>query len=204
LASLKHPNIVEVTNFFRANETVYMVMTYDYGITLDKIITEKILPITEEFLLEVFISLLAGISYIHDRDVVHLDLKPANILVRPGNNALLLDFGAIQKLGVDRVNKLDTVLTPGFSPVEQYDVKAQLGRWTDIYAIGASLRTCLDGKTPLSARDRKEKDGFVPAVKLFQKKYPDYLLKAIDWAMAIYPEDRPQSVAEFKQALVNA
>lgn len=204
LASLKHPNIVEVTNFFRANETVYMVMTYDYGVTLDKIITEKILPITEEFLLEVFNSLLAGISYIHDRDVVHLDIKPANILVRPGNNALLLDFGAIQKLGVDRVNKLDTVLTPGFSPVEQYDVKAQLGRWTDIYAIGASLRTCLDGKTPISARDRKEKDGFVPAVKLFQKKYPDYLLKAIDWAMEIYPENRPQSVAEFKKALVKA
>lgn len=162
------------------------------------------LPITEEFLLEVFNSLLAGLSYIHGCNVMHLDIKPANILVRPGNDSLLLDFGAIQKLGVNRINKLDTVLTAGFSPVEQYDVKSQLGEWSDIYAIGASMRTCLDSKTPIPAIERKEKDNFVPATKLFHKKYPDNLLKAIDWAMAINPEDRPQSVAEFKQALVKA
>lgn len=204
LASLKHPNIVEVTNFFRANETVYMVMTYDYGVTLDKIITKKMLPISEEFLLKVFNSLLEGISYIHERDFVHLDIKPANILVRPGNDALLLDFGAIQKIGVERMYKMDTILTPGFSPIEQYDVKSPLGRWTDIYAIGASLRTCLENKAPMPAVERKDKDNLIPAVKLFQKKYPDYLLKAIDWAMAINAAERPQTVAEFKQALINA
>ncbi len=204
LASLKHPNIVEVTNFFRANETVYMVMTYDYGVTLDKIVSKKMLPITEEFLLQVFDSLLAGISYIHERNLVHLDIKPANVLVRPGNDALLLDFGAIQSIGVSRVNKLDTVLTPGFSPVEQYDVKAELGKCTDIYALGASLRTCIENKFLMTSVERKDKDNLIPAVKLFNKKYPDSLLKAIDWAMSVKPENRPQSVEEFKHALVNA
>lgn len=204
LASLKHPNIVEVTNFFRANETVYMVMTYDYGVTLDKIVTKKMLPITEEFLLQVFDSLLAGISYIHERNLVHLDIKPANILVRPGNDALLLDFGAIQSLGVSRLNKLDTVLTPGFSPVEQYDIKADLGKCTDIYALGASLRTCIENKFLMTSLERKEKDNLIPAVKQFNKKYPDSFLKAIDWAMSVKPENRPQSIEEFKHALVNA
>ncbi len=204
LASLKHPNIVEVTNFFRANETVYMVMTYDYGVTLDKIIFKKMFPITEEFLLQVFDSLLAGISYIHERNLVHLDIKPANILVRPGNDALLLDFGAIQSIGVSRINKLDTVLTPGFSPLEQYDVKAELGKFTDIYALGASLRTCLENKFLITSVERKDKDNLIPAVKLFNKKYPDSLLKAIDWAMSVKPENRPQSIEEFKHALVNA
>jgi serine/threonine protein kinase len=202
LAALKHPNIVEVTNFFRANDTVYMVMTYDYGVTLDKLIAKKMLAVTEDSLLAVFDSLLAGVSYIHDRHFVHLDIKPGNILVRPGNNSLLLDFGAIQRISTTRVNKLDTVLTPGYSPVEQYDVNARLGAWSDIYAIGASMRTCLDNKTPIPATDRIQKDTLVPAVKAFNRRFPEYLLKAIDWAMEPKPENRPQTVVQFKQALV--
>ena len=202
LAALKHPNIVEVTNFFRANDTVYMVMTYDYGVTLDNLINKRMLPITEEFLLAVFNSLLAGISYIHEHQFIHLDIKPGNILVRPGNDALLLDFGAIQRINSAHIHKLDTVLTPGYSPAEQYDIKTQMGAWTDMYAIGASMRTCLDSKTPISAPERLQKDPLVPAVKAFNQKYPEYLLKAIDWAMELKPENRPQSVAQFKQALV--
>jgi serine/threonine protein kinase len=203
LAALKHPNIVEVTNFFRANDTVYMVMTYDYGVTLDRLINKKSFAIPEEMLLAVFNSLMAGVDYIHQQAFAHLDIKPGNILVRPGNDALLLDFGAIQSINATRVHKLDTVLTSGFSPPEQYDTKAPLGGWTDIYAIGASMRTCLDNKTPIPAPERAQKDNLIPAIKAFSRKYPDYLLKAIDWAMEVKPENRPQSIAQFKQALVN-
>ncbi|WP_411727534.1 serine/threonine protein kinase [Methyloglobulus sp.] len=202
LGALKHPNIVEVTNFFRANDTVYMVMTYDYGVTLDRLINKKIPPVTEEFLLAVFNSLLAGVSYIHEQHFIHLDIKPGNILVRPGNDALLLDFGAIQRISSTRVNKMDAVLTPGYSPAEQYKVKAQLGAWTDIYAIGASMRNCLGNNPPIPSPDRIQRDNLVPAVKAFSRKFPDYLLKAIDWAMEPKPENRPQTVEQFKQALV--
>ncbi len=204
LATLKHPNIVDVTNFFKANETVYMVMTYDYGVTLDKMISRKMFPVTEESLLAVFNSLMAGVEYVHGQHYVHLDIKPANILVRPGNDALLLDFGAIQSISSPRVNKLDTIMTPGYSPTEQYDTNAQLGNWTDIYAIGASMRSCLDGKAPIPAPEREQKDALVPAIKAFSKKYPDYLLKAIDWAMELKPENRPQTIAQFKQALAKS
>jgi serine/threonine protein kinase len=202
LASLKHPNIVEVTNFFRANDTVYMVMTYDYGVTLDKLIHKKMFAMTEESLLAVFDSLLAGISYIHEKGFVHLDIKPGNILVRPGNDALLLDFGAIQSISATHANKLDIVLTSGYSPPEQYESKAQMGVWTDIYAIGASMRTCLEGKAPIPAPERIQKDTLPPAIKAFAQKLPDYLLKAMDWAMELKPENRPQTVAQFKKALL--
>ncbi len=201
LAALKHPNIVEVINFFRANDTVYMVMTYDYGVTLDKVINKKMLPVTEEFLLKLFNSLLSGVAYIHTQNFVHLDIKPGNILVRPGYDALLLDFGAIQKLSPQRSNKLDTVLTPGYSPIEQYDTAGILGPWTDIYAIGASMRTCLENKTPAPSVERVLKDTLMPATKAFQRKFPDYLLKAIDWAMEPNPENRPQTLEQFKEAL---
>ena len=92
-------------------------------------------------------------------------------------------------------------MTPGYSPVEQYDTKAQMGAWTDIYAIGASMRTCLDNKAPIPTPERMQKDTLVPALKAFNRKLPDYLLTAIDWAMELKPENRPQTIEQFKQAL---
>lgn len=201
LAMLKHHNIVDVINFFQANDTVYMVMTYDYGITLDKILHRKILPITEEFLLAVFPMLLNGIDAVHQKGLVHLDIKPANILIRAENDPLLLDFGAIRKITLDPQRNRAKVLTNGYSPIEQYDNNGNLGPWSDIYAVGASMRACLDFKIPIPSPDRVKQDNLPPAVKAHKRRFPEYLLKAIDWAMAIFPENRPQSVAELQQAL---
>ena len=178
-----------------------MVMTYDYGITLDKILQKKILSIDEQFLLTVFNNLLTGIGAIHQQSLIHLDIKPANILIRAQHDPLLLDFGAIQKYPIGNNTNRTKVLTQGFSPIEQYSSKTQLGPWSDIYAVGASMRSCLDYKTPIQAPDREKQDKLVPAVKAYKNKFPEYLLKAIDWAMAIQPEDRPQSVEELQQAL---
>jgi len=203
LSTLKHPNIVEVIGFFKANSTVYMVMTYDYGVTLDKLLRDKSLSVTEDFLLTLFSSLLAGLGHIHSQQYIHLDIKPSNILVRPGNDALLLDFGAIQSFPKSHLGKQTKVLTKGFSPIEQHDLSAQLGPWTDIYAVGASMRSCLERKPPVPAQDRARQDTLVPAVKAFHKKFPEHLLKAIDWAMALQPENRPQSVAELQQAFAD-
>ncbi len=201
LASLKHYNIVDVINFFQANDTVYMVMTYDYGITLDKILKTRSLEMTEQFLVNLFNLLLTGIGIIHQQNMVHLDIKPGNILIRPNYDPLLLDFGAIQKFPNNLTTPRAKVLTKGYSPVEQYSIKGQLGPWSDIYAVGASMRSCLDSKTPMPSPDRATKDTMVPAVKAFKRKLPEYLLKAIDWAMEIKPQDRPQCVEELQQAL---
>ncbi len=201
LANLKHHNIVEVINFFQANETVYMVMTYDYGLTLDKILKKKLLKIDEAFLLNVFTRLLDGIAAIHDNNLLHLDIKPANILIRSQQDPLLLDFGAIEQYPVPKKLNRTKVLTKGFSPIEQYSSKTQLGPWSDIYAIGATMRTCLEPKNPIPTPDREKKDTLVPAVKAFKNKFPAYLLEAIDWAMAIYPGDRPPNIKELQQAL---
>ncbi len=202
LAKLKHHNIVDVTNFFQENETVYMVMTYDYGVTLDKIIIDKSINKDEALLISVFKQLLTGIDAIHQQQMLHLDIKPANILIRPDFDPLLLDFGAIREYPHCKKTQQTKVLTTGFSPIEQYS-SGSLGPWTDLYAVGASMRCCLSGKRLTPAPDRAKKNTMIPAVKAYKRKFPEYLLKAIDWAMEIQPEDRPQSVEALQNALLN-
>ena len=201
LATLKHEHIVEVTNFFQENSTVYMVMTYDYGDNLDKLLTEKRITITEERLVSIFCALLNGVEVIHQHNLVHLDIKPANILIRPGYNPLLLDFGAIEEFPTKEKRNHSKVLTKGYSPIEQFSITGNLGPWSDIYAVGATMRTCLDRKMPPDAQERAKEDTLIPAVKAYKRKYPDYLLQAIDWATEIEPKKRPQSVSEFRRAL---
>lgn len=200
LSQLKHHNIVEVINFFQANSTVYMVMTYDYGVSLNKVVSEGMLTIDEEFLVQVFSALLSGIEVIHQHQMVHLDIKPGNILIRPDNDPLLLDFGAIQKNSLSGKTSQTLVLTNGFSPVEQYSAKS-IGAWTDIYAVGATMRCCLDKKIPPSSPTRLKEDTLIPAAKAYKRKLPAYLLEAIDWAMALQPSQRPQSTTELLEAL---
>jgi serine/threonine protein kinase len=200
LSQLKHHNIVEVINFFQANSTVYMVMTYDYGVSLNNLITDGQLPIDEEFLVQVFTALLNGIEVIHQHNMVHLDIKPGNILIRPDNDPLLLDFGAIQKNSQSGKMSQTLVLTNGFSPIEQYSAKS-IGAWTDIYAVGATMRCCLDKQVPQPSPARLKNDTQIPAVKAFKRKFPTYLLEAIDWAMELQPRKRPQNTTEFVEAL---
>lgn len=201
LVTLKHPNIVEVINFFQANSTVYLVMVYDFGMTLDKIIKERALEMTEAWMLQVFDKLLQGVAVIHAHHLVHLDIKPANILLRPGNDPLLLDFGAIQSFPSTPKQLSNRICTQGFSPMEQYASTGNLGPWTDIYAIGATMRACMEYKIPLAAPERAKQDTLQPLSTVFAQKFSPKLLGAIDAAMAVQPEQRPQSVEELQHML---
>ncbi|MBS1211711.1 MAG: serine/threonine protein kinase [Proteobacteria bacterium] len=201
LANLRHPNVVEVLNFFQANSTVYLVMTYEYGKILGEYLKEKEGSLSEQFLLRVFPALLGALKAIHERGFLHLDVKPHNILIRAGGDPILLDFGAVQPYPYTGKAKAGKVLTNGFSPVEQYADQGALGPWSDIYAVGATMRMCLDGNPPPSALDRRAKDRMIPAVKAFHRKYATYLLVAIDLAMTVEPDQRPHSVDELLAAL---
>ena len=196
LSKLKHTNIVEVLNFFSDNSTVYLVMTYDYGKNLGYYIKDKKRKLSDEFLLEVFPTLMAGIKTIHDANLLHLDIKPENILIRPGPDPLLLDFGAVHPYPKTEQWKGGKVLTKGFSPPEQYPADGDVGPWSDIYAIGATMRTCIERRPPPPSPNRVIDDYLTPAIKKFKKKHNCQLLEVIDAALELNPQNRPQSIDE--------
>lgn len=200
LAMLRHDNIVSVRNCFLDNGTAYMAMDYEPGKNLGLYIKRRKGRLSTHFLMKVFPPLLDALDLIHSKQHLHLDIKPSNVHLRPGGDPILLDFGAAYHLD-DVGEKKAQVITPGFSPIEQYYATAKVGPWTDVYAIGASIRSCIEGKSPPSSVERHAKDTVEPATKLFSQRYPMHILEAIDWAMQIDAENRPQTAGELRDAL---
>ena len=202
LARLSHPNVVRVLNFFRANETVYMVMRYERGRTLQEHIQARRGTIREAFLRHVFTTLLNGLREVHTSKLLHLDIKPANIYIRNDGTPLLIDFGAARQTLTAEGLRLNPMYTPGFAPPEQYKNRELLGPWSDIYSVGASMYASLAGVAPQSADARIERDRYVAATKLFSGKYSRQLLETIDWCLQMDHMKRPQSVLSLQKVLL--
>ena len=200
LATLKHPNIVRVHNFFRAKNTVYMVMDYEYGKDLRHFIKQYNGRLSEKFIRTVFPELLKGLDELHRNNLLHLDIKPANIFLRPGGKPLLLDFGAARD-ALDPSNAGPHTLTKGFAPIEQHQHKS-VGPWSDLYALGASMYACMAGKAPPPATDRIVKDKLKPAaITSFGRNYSAQLLDAVDWCLQLHHADRPQTAWQLLEFL---
>jgi len=202
LAGLSHPNVVRVLNFFRANETVYMVMRYERGRTLQEHIQARRGRLKERFIRHVFTQLLNGLREVHSNKLLHLDIKPANIYIRNDGTPLLIDFGAARQTLAQEGMRLNPMYTPGFAPPEQYKNRDLLGPWSDCYAIGASIFSCLGGSAPQAADQRLERDRYVSATKLWGGKYSRQLLETIDWCLALDHMKRPQSVFALQKVLL--
>lgn len=202
LAKISHPNVVRVTNFFRANETVYMVMQYERGRTLQEHIQQHKGHIRESFIRRVFAQMLNGLREVHTHKLLHLDIKPANIYLRLDGSPVLLDFGAARQTLSSEKNKLSPMYTPGFAAPEQYKNRERLGPWSDIYSVGASMFACMAGFAPQAADARMEDDKMSSATKLWPGEYSEPLLRLIDQCLDLDYMRRPQSVFALQRELV--
>ena len=201
LARLSHPNVIRVLNFFRANDTVYMVMEYEQGRTLQEFIQKNRSVITENFIRNVFTKLLNGLREVHSHKLLHLDLKPSNIYMRNDYTPVLIDFGAARQTLASDTPMLKPMYTPGFASPEHYAQRELLGPWSDIYSVGASMYACLAANAPLPADTRMEKDKLIPAMVRWDGQYSDQLLETIDWCLCLNHMYRPQSVFALQKAL---
>src|SRR5580765_4986776 len=139
LATLSHPNVVRVNNFFRANETVYLVMRYERGRTLQQHIVNHRGAMEEAWIRRTFAELLNGLREVHTNKLLHLDIKPGNVYVRNDGTPLLIDFGAARQTLSEEGSKLPPTFTPGFASPEQHLRREDLGPWSDMYSVGATM-----------------------------------------------------------------
>jgi serine/threonine protein kinase len=138
LAMISHPNVVRVENFFRANETCYMVMQYVRGRTLQFHIQRNRAEMTEGFIRKLFAHLMNGLREVHSNKLLHLDIKPANIFISMDGRPVLLDFGAARITLSEEAMKLKPMYTAGFAAPEHYRFKPEeLGPWSYIYSVGS-------------------------------------------------------------------
>jgi len=206
LAQISHPSVVSVMNFFRENETVYMVMNYLEGASLqDFIVTARDLKQSKVFrestIRSLFDEILRGLRIVHQHKMLHLDIKPANIFITDDNKSVLIDFGAAREVLSKEGNFVRPMYTPGFAAPEMYRRDAAMGPWTDIYAIGACMYACMQGFPPNEAPQRQTKDRIAIALSRLRGVYSDNLVEVVEWCMSLDALSRPQSVFALQKEL---
>jgi serine/threonine protein kinase len=206
LAQISHASVVSVRNFFRENETVYMVMNYLEGASLQEfIITARELKkkkvFRESTIRSLYDEILRGLRIVHQHKMLHLDIKPANIFVTDDNRSVLIDFGAAREVLSKEGNFIRPMYTPGFAAPEMYRRDSSMGPWTDIYAIGACIYASMQGYPPNDSPQRLEKDRLSLALSRLRGVYSDNLIEVVEWCMSLDPLSRPQSVFALQKEL---
>ena len=203
IARFRHPNIVTIKQFFKANGTAYLVMEYCEGRPLDQIIksNEKI---PQAALETIWYLLLSGLERVHAAGVLHRDIKPANIFIQKDWSPILLDFGSSIKAATQKTRDVTTLVADGYSPMEQYDERKIQGPYTDIYGLASTLYRVVTGIKPLLATSRVYDDDVVPAAIMAKGRYSERLLASIDAGMAVLPQHRPQNVAQWRAMIGGA
>ena len=198
LCSFSHSHIVRVTDVFEENGTAYYTMDFIEGKSLSQIPT----PLPEERVTKYLDHILSALEHVHKKGILHLDLKPGNIMIDNDDNAMLIDFGAskvISDSGNDENSSSTTggAYTPGYAPIEQIipGSSSSLGTFSDMYALGATLYTLFAGKKPPMPNDILS-FGLPPVDGI-----SDNMNKAIAMALTYDKRKRIANVDQFRRVL---
>jgi len=203
LAKFSHPALVHVYRFFEENGTAYMVMRYYEGQTLRSFLETHAGRVDERWLVGLLEPLSEVLEMLHAADCYHRDIAPDNVFLQAQGGPVLLDFGAARRIIGDMTQALTMVLKPGFAPIEQYvdDGAMPQGAWTDIYQLGAMTYLAIVGRAPATSVARMINDPVKALTRQDHPAFSAHFLRGVMQALAIKPQDRPQSMAEFRALL---
>lgn len=196
----RHPNIVSVRSLFEIHGTAYMVMDFEDGVSLSRLIKQG-QKWNERSLLAIIRPIAEGLDRAHRVGVLHRDIKPPNILINDSGKPVLIDFGSARFEAAEATSTKVTFHTPPYAAIEQYVKTFDQGPWTDIYALGVVLYECVTGTKPPEVLERMHGGA---GEALADKAWPGYsrnFLQAVDKAMAVRPADRPQSIGAWLDML---
>ena len=190
----RHPNIVNVRSLFEVHGTAYMVMDFEDGNSLSRLLKQGT-RFNERSLLDMIRPIAEGLDRAHRVGVLHRDIKPPNILINPDGRPVLIDFGSARFEAAEATSTSVTFHTPPYAAIEQYVKTYPQGPWTDIYALGVVLYECVAGEKPPEVLERLHGEQGRPLAEGHWPGYSPRFLAAIDSAMTIRPDDRPRSIA---------
>lgn len=202
LSDVHHPHIVNVLEVFEENDTAYIAMEYIPGSSL-KYLLEQNGQLSENIVLIYTHQIAQALQFVHEKNILHLDIKPSNILIDKDDNARLIDFGVSKRYDLAQQETSTTMLTlsKGFASIEQYDDEGtqNFSPCPDIYSLGATMYNLLTGKIPTESILRATKPLQKPSE--INHSISTRTEAAIVKSMEINPADRFQSVNEFIAAL---
>lgn len=194
--------IVDVRDYFTANNTAYIVMEYLEGIDLRRYIRQYGV-FRPDAIFRLMLPIMRALEKIHGAGIIHRDISPDNIMYLHDGTLKLTDFGAARQFSDYELKTMSVVLKPGYAPYEQYSRKGNQGPWTDVYSLCATIYTCITGKTPPDSLDRSRGEALVPPSALGVHISPA-LESILLRGMALPIEGRIHTAGELKQLTENA
>lgn len=198
LKGFRHPHIVEVYEIIQEGELLGILMEYIDGTSVSRYI-ERNGKLTEAEALKYIDQLAQSLQYIHERNYLHMDVKPDSILLRNDiQQVVLIDFGVARIISSQNITNLNT---HDYAPIEQHQKQGNFGPQTDVYALAATLYYLLTATVPVSAWNRKINEQELPEPRIYSPSISDRVNNAITAAMTIEPELRTKNIEEFRENL---
>lgn len=194
------PEIVGVTDFFRENQTAYIVMEYLDGQTLKQYLRANGGKIPAENVVRMMRPLIASLGKLHSQNLIHRDISPDNIMLMKNGSIKILDFGGAREFASQDGRSMSVLVKHGYAPEEQYRSRGDQGPWTDVYALCATMYRCITGEIPPNALDRLYQDELKP-ISSFGETCPKYIEKAITKGLNVRKDGRYQSMEELYESL---
>ena len=200
LASLRHPNLPRVTDYFILEERQYLVMDYIEGEDLHTRAQQH--PPTVEEVLAWSDAICDALTYLHTRQppIIHRDIKPANLKLQPNGTVILVDFGIAKVFDHAQTSTGARGLTPGFSPPEQYGTKRTDAR-SDQFSLAATIYTLLTSQIPTDSIERMVKKAELKSPRSLNPAIPQHIDVTLNRALALDQDDRFPDIKDFNAAL---